>query len=79
MTPEVKRAVLAELLAAWEYLPEQRLGQLLMNWLASTYPDHLPSRPLSVLGYMEDGDLAHNVRLWARSHAVFNDQQPGSS
>lgn len=69
VTDEGKDAILAAVGDAWKSVPGQRLGQLLANWLRDCWPDHLPSRPLGMLSFIEDGDLAHNLGLWTAAHA----------
>ena len=66
LTDEDKDAILKAVGDAWKAQPAQRLGQLLANWLRDCWPDHLPSRPLGTLSFIEDGDLARNLGLWAQ-------------
>lgn len=74
-TDEEKDAVLAVIAEAWKTQPHLRLGSLIAAVSRSMFAagadgftaDH---NTVSGLFYVEDGDLAHNLRLWAHSNRV---------
>jgi uncharacterized protein YihD (DUF1040 family) len=82
-TPELKREVLALLAEAWEQQPEMRLGQLLTSWAQLSLADgdtgYTGSKAaLSALFYIEDGDLAHSLRLWAVKQREIIEEKSGT-
>ena len=56
LTPEQKRALLDQLLAAWLEAPNLRLGQLIVNAVGG--------RHLADIFYREDDDLLANVETF---------------
>ncbi|HSN20420.1 MAG TPA: hypothetical protein VLS49_07070 [Usitatibacter sp.] len=58
-TAAARRAIVARILAAWERAPELRLGQLLVNVVASRSASH-NGDPY----FIEDADLAAACEAW---------------
>lgn len=59
VTKEQKRAVVERILRAWEQMPEQRLGQLIVNSVGGGDPF-----------YAEDNVLVQFVEYYARTGKV---------
>lgn len=58
LTPEQKRAIVERLLAAWLKMPEQRLGQLILN----------PFNYAPFVSQIEDEYLAEHVERFVEKH-----------
>lgn len=65
-----REAILAALSDCWEQHPDLRLGQLVAVFAGqSLAPGHSgiigDSQAMTLLFYIEDGDLAHGLSLWS--------------
>lgn len=69
-TPEEKRIIMAGLEDAWNFPPDMRLGQLLVNAMTARQLDNKwPAKPADVLQglfYIEDEDLLGVITQWVQ-------------
>jgi len=67
---------------AWKQQPTMRLGQFISNVIHSMYASNncgytASQRTITGLAFIEDGDLAHNLLLWAATRQTVKTEPTG--